>query len=450
MTSPKKGPAFFDRYLLGILIALEIFMSFTIFGYIHLEPISITLSYIPVVIAAAIFGPLEAMLLGLVFGLASMFKASASYISTVDALFSPFESGAPLKSLFLAIGGRALFGLAIGYALSWAKKLPSPKIWLALVAGAAPKLHSLLLYTIMGWLFPGSGYGFASSFKWSLGDFLIALLCAMLACASYAFYHSDAVTQARNYIDNSRNNPYISRHTSLLFAAFELVILLFAVSSAVYFSDRVSHMLAKHGIAVSASLAGDMLILQLQFLFALLALNLISIILLIAIYKYMAFREYKGEIDGLTGIMGRRMFLYYCEKIQQAGGGKGWFILVDADHFKAINDSLGHATGDLVLKAIAGNLQKMVSGSGQAGRLGGDEFAAIIEKPLTQTELKQKLHSFLTQIAGTLPDRVVSCSIGAFEFVFPKSLTFLLTETDAVLYKAKEKGRACFVLKSAA
>ena len=60
-------------------------------------------------------------------------------------------------------------------------------------------------------------------------------------------------------------------------------------------------------------------------------------------YKYMSYREYKGEIDELTGAMGRRMFLYHCEKVQKGNrqGQKplGWFLFVDVDYFKEINDT---------------------------------------------------------------------------------------------------------------
>lgn len=62
-------------YLLGILVAVELLMSFSFLGYFHVEPISITIAYIPVLFAGALMGPLDAAILGTVFGLASMWKA---------------------------------------------------------------------------------------------------------------------------------------------------------------------------------------------------------------------------------------------------------------------------------------------------------------------------------------------------------------------------------------
>ena len=96
---------------------------------------------------------------------------------------------------------------------------------------------------------------------------------------------------------------------------------------------------------------------------------------------------------------------------------------------------------------IASNLHHIFKGAGTVGRIGGDEFAVIIEAPLSPQELGQRLERFLSAIADTLPDKKTSCSIGAYQFVFPQSVKHLLSETDQILYKAKENGRACYVLK---
>ena len=65
-------------YVLGVLVAIELLMPFSFLGYIHVEPISVTFAYIPVLLAGTLLGllgPLEATLVGTVFGLASMWKA---------------------------------------------------------------------------------------------------------------------------------------------------------------------------------------------------------------------------------------------------------------------------------------------------------------------------------------------------------------------------------------
>ena len=60
----------FDRYFFGILVAVELFMSFTSLGYIHIPPISITTAYIPIVIAGCLLGPAQAFIMGGIFGIA--------------------------------------------------------------------------------------------------------------------------------------------------------------------------------------------------------------------------------------------------------------------------------------------------------------------------------------------------------------------------------------------
>ena len=106
----------FARDSFYILLAVEVLMSFTFLGYFHFPPISFTIAYLPVIIAACVFGTRQAVLTGIVFGLSSLYKASASYVMPLDMVFSPFNSSEPLASLFLSVGTRALFGLLIGLA----------------------------------------------------------------------------------------------------------------------------------------------------------------------------------------------------------------------------------------------------------------------------------------------------------------------------------------------
>src|SRR5699024_2492756 len=69
-----------DWYIFIALIAVELLMSFSFLGYFHVEPISITIAYFPVLLAGVLLGPGEATVVGTVFGLTSMWKASASYV----------------------------------------------------------------------------------------------------------------------------------------------------------------------------------------------------------------------------------------------------------------------------------------------------------------------------------------------------------------------------------
>lgn len=442
----------FDRYSFGILIAIELLMSFTFLGYIHIPPISITIAYIPIVAAGCLFGPAQSTIAGFVFGIASMYKASSSYVMPADRVFSPFFSEFPLGSFWLSVGTRTLFGLLIGLAFAYAGKRKHNRLWRVVISAIAPKLHTLLVYSSMGFLFPELGYSFRNALHLKWRDALFSMVCIIIVELLWAAYQCDAVQNIKLCINQSIHNPYTSRKMYLFFGAFEFFMICMAVIAAVYFSQRETYMLEQHGVAVSKIISEDLLRLQIQFLIASLSLNFISIFLLISIYKYMAYREYKGEMDELTNVMGRRMFIHYCNKVQEeerTGRERtGWFLFVDVDYFKVINDTFGHSVGDIVLKEIAVNLQNIFADDGKVGRVGGDEFAAMIEKPMSQEKLKQKLEKFLKVISDILPDRKISCSIGAYQFVFPQTVKHLLLETDNILYEAKENGRACYVIKS--
>ncbi|MEY8391043.1 diguanylate cyclase [Lachnospiraceae bacterium 45-W7] len=442
----------FERYCFGILIAIELLMSFTFLGYIHIPPISITIAYLPIVVAGCLLGPAQSAAAGFVFGIASMYKASSSYVMPADRVFSPFLSEFPLGSLWLSVGTRTLFGLLIGLAFAVVKKRKHNRLWRIAVCAIAPKLHTMLVYVSMGILFPDLGYGYRTALHLKWRDVVFSVICILAVQLLWSVYHSDTVQNVRLCINQRIHNPFTSEKMNLFFRVFEFFMVCTAIIAAVYFSQRETYMLQQHGVTVTPMISADLLRLQIQFLIAFLSLNFISIFLLICIYKYMSYREYRGEMDDLTNVMGRRMFIQYCNKAQKDvradTAQSGWFLFVDVDYFKEINDTFGHTVGDQVLREIAVNLQNIFADAGRVGRVGGDEFAAILDRPISQQVMKQKLDHFLECISGILADRKVSCSIGAYQFVFPQSVKHLLSETDYILYEAKEKGRACYVIKS--
>lgn len=439
----------FERYVFLILLAVEMILSFTSLGYIHIPPISATTAFIPIVIAACLFGPGESAVAGLFFGLGSLFKASALYVMPDDKLFSPFQSGDPLASLLLSVGTRVLFGLLIGWLYRLARRGRHRRLWKALLALAAPGIYAALVYGALALLFVPSGGGdYRSAFQINASAAVLCMVCLACTALCDAGYGSRSAADWREAVNAEAPGGGWSGKIHLGLGLITAFIVCAAVFSTVYFANRMTYMLTVHGVAVTDGILSDTLRLQTQFLFSVLCMCLILLLVILMIYRYMKYREYRGEMDALTGVMGRRLFLRRCAACQKqaAPGARGWFLFLDVDWFKDINDTLGHAAGDETLRQVAAVLDSLLGPYGAVGRMGGDEFAAIIDTELSRKKLEQLLERFLADVAAILPGRRVSCSIGARRFTFPADVTALLTETDRALYQAKENGRGRFVI----
>ena len=444
------GSSSFDRGSFCILLVVEVLMSFTFLGYFHFPPISFTIAYLPVIIAACLFGPRQAVLTGIVFGLGSLYKASASYVMPLDMVFSPFNSSEPLASLFLSVGTRALFGLFAGLAFDAVRGCKRFRSWMCLLTLLSIRLHSFLVCGAMGILFPQFNVTYATSFKLDKYDFCAALVVLFIVPCVWELYHSKKIEQLKTYIDRCSTATYVQRLLRKRVLSFFTVAVTMTLITAAYFSQRTAFMLDKHGVEISAHISGDLLHLQFMFVMAILALDFILMIVALWAYKYLIYKEYLGSLDSLTGVMGRKMFLNKCAVLQNRKAlvqskAQGWFLFFDVDAFKSVNDTYGHLVGDEVLRGFARRLDEALSPYGVVGRLGGDEFAAILYKPITQKELSALLDDLYKHLADILPQQRITSSIGVCSFTYPQEIRKLMYATDKALYKAKEQGRACYV-----
>ena len=166
----------------------------------------------------------------------------------------------------------------------------------------------------------------------------------------------------------------------------------------------------------------------------------------------MAFRHQKAlqdrlallaTTDALTGLPNRRAFLEAA-----ATGGGGALLLLDADHFKRVNDAHGHAVGDACLRALADHLRRHLRKGDLVGRLGGEEFALFLPGA-TRAEaeaLGARLCREVAVEAGSAPPLRLTLSAGAALGTPDLPLDRLMAQADAALYQAKEAGRARLVV----
>ena len=338
----------------------------------------------------------------------------------------------------------------IGYLFSLIKGRKYEKIGIWILSLISQWIHAFLVFTVMGACFPQLGYTGMSTFHMGINDAFIALCCLFWVEVAYKIYHKERIQKYKDAVNQSLDDPYLSSKIVAISSGISFLIICIAIFSTGYFANRSTYMLKQHRVHVTRTIEIDLLHLQVQFLIAMLALDFILILTMLMIYQYMKYREYQGEIDFLTGVMGRRLFLQQCQNIQnnqRIHGHQGWFLFLDVDWFKQINDKLGHIAGDETLKKFAMFLKEQFEPYGAVGRVGGDEFAVMIEEEMSQEVLEKELEQFFQNISGIQKEVTVSCSIGVYRFKYPKTIKELLTKTDEILYEAKANGRGCFVIR---
>jgi diguanylate cyclase (GGDEF)-like protein len=153
--------------------------------------------------------------------------------------------------------------------------------------------------------------------------------------------------------------------------------------------------------------------------------------------------------DPLTGLPNRALFQHRFQEAVTASETLGemfGLIMIDVDHFKDINDSLGHDAGDALLKRLAGMLQHAFRASDTVARLGGDEFAVILRGLHGEADMTRpiaKLQDLLRRpIEHGGRSFTASASIGAALHGDPDAdPAHMIKNADIALYRAKEAGR---------
>ncbi|SHF82254.1 putative bifunctional diguanylate cyclase/phosphodiesterase [Geodermatophilus nigrescens] len=151
--------------------------------------------------------------------------------------------------------------------------------------------------------------------------------------------------------------------------------------------------------------------------------------------------------DGLTGLANRTLF---ADRVGQAlrrtvrGGGSAAVVSVDVDGFKAVNDGLGHAAGDALLREVAARLRAAVRADDTVARIGGDEFAVLVEQTgddeavATAARVREVLAAPMTLAGAPV---TVTASVGVAVGRGDVGAESLIGDADLALYAAKLDGR---------
>jgi diguanylate cyclase (GGDEF)-like protein len=165
---------------------------------------------------------------------------------------------------------------------------------------------------------------------------------------------------------------------------------------------------------------------------------------------YIAQQELRrlANTDPLTGLPNRRSFFHAAEILLAEAAAEKMpcaLLVIDADHFKDINDSFGHAVGDRALVAIADALRAKFRQSDLICRVGGEEFAILLRDmearsahPMADRVVKSIANSPLVE-ENAIIEYSVSCGVADTSTTY--HLSSLFKHADVAMYTAKDRGR---------
>jgi diguanylate cyclase (GGDEF)-like protein len=161
--------------------------------------------------------------------------------------------------------------------------------------------------------------------------------------------------------------------------------------------------------------------------------------------------EHLATTDPLTSVNNRRSFdekLAECVRMGQRTGHGFSLLLLDADHFKKVNDNHGHPVGDAVLQQIARLIKDNIRTTDFVARYGGEEFAVILPNSpnaIAVSTVAEKIRSAIeTAIFPDVGHMTMSIGSSAWHSNEPNA-TAVIQRTDEALYTAKAAGRNCVV-----
>ncbi|MER7004280.1 EAL domain-containing protein [Dactylosporangium sp. NPDC000555] len=161
------------------------------------------------------------------------------------------------------------------------------------------------------------------------------------------------------------------------------------------------------------------------------------------VVEYQETLAWQATHDALTHLPNRRLLTQYTGEAL-GGGDRVAVALVDIDDFKAINDDLGHGTGDALLTAIAARLCELCPPEGLVARLGGDEYALVFpaaDEPAALRILGEVAAGLRRPLDAAGHALVVEASVGVAVGAAGTDADELLRRADVAMYAAKERGK---------
>lgn len=408
-------------YKLVALFAFEIMLAFSAWGYIRMDYVSVSLVPLVVLAIAYLMGTGEGVAAGLVFAATGMWKACVAISNDAygDILFSPIRSGKPVQSLLLCFVPRIVLGLVAGILFYYAKKAQKGKIVkLSLAAIIAQLVHVTLVFWGMEWFFPETGTHWWSAFNSLRTIGMDIELVASVLTIGILYYFCNS-TWMKETINKIEEGVQVSKHAKVVYWQWIALAVIAAcgLSVCLNLSDGIDRVIQLYEIMPGETSAQVLHHILVQFVIAQMALFVLIGILESMIYYYYASAEVRSRMDLMTGAYNRAMIIqnltHDLKNLKK--GQKVFFMMMDVDYFKQINDTYGHDFGDQVLISFVWILKRNFSTDAMVGRMGGDEFCVYCR----HEDIRKRLPHIMDQVMREF-DRIVvpGDRIGALNFSY--------------------------------
>jgi len=363
-------------------------------------------------------------------------------VATRDEELSKAVRSALLDALF-ASKASLVIGLFIGGSMAGIIVWSAPNPWL-IGCAALLLLSGLSRVITFGMFRPGSGVNNKWEILYHAGAWSYAALMGQMSFLTVLLsdnisHHLLAATMSTGYAAGAAG-----RNTGRPFIAVgQLVLCSLPLSIALLFKPSASNILLS--------------VANLLFILVVIDITLQTYKTVLAAFvdrqeklRLATVYEKLSKTDPLTGIDNRVTLKANLETLLRSGTTTVAVLWLDLDRFKQINDTLGHAAGDVVLHAVAARLRKLAGERGMLARFGGDEFILVVpiagaEAALAFGEDVRRTVSEPESADGVTID--FSASIGlSISAPGQQSADELLRHADVALYEAKAKGRNCVVV----
>lgn len=253
----------------------------------------------------------------------------------------------------------------------------------------------------------------------------------------------------KNYHGNYRK---VIKTALATIGALSIIAIHIAYNQAIYAINSVIAVNAYNSI-LSHKVAAIIITLVLVCLFS-------FIFTVVLVYEKHQLRQHKAEptiietaesLDALTNLPSRKAFETHLDgaaKRCQRSSRTIAIAYIDLDHFKPVNDQLGHHVGDTVLTLVAQRLNTAIRSCDYAARIGGDEFVVLFENIVTEDDITPIVQRIVTSIKEPFHANGhhihISCSVGIAIYPHDGDTNGLMVRADTAMYKAKESGKNQF------